>query len=271
MKDRENAERESIVVHYHLFKNAGTSVDQILKKNFGDSWYGFDGDSAGDIITTSQLEKTISDNPQKIAFSSHQIVPPLPEADAAVYPIVFLRDPIDRVKSGYLFEWKKQLGLDFPKGSLREFVQEKFRYIRKSSVEEFQTLRLSNDHKSNFDAKTRSDEEMLEGACEFIASLPFVGVVDEFSGSMELLSTYLGEVFPEFRVSDVKANVLQDVSTPVATKREKIREELGDELYEMIVNRNALDEQLYSFAKNHFQMLLGQYGIEKNVSGTAGG
>ncbi len=27
-----------IVAHYHLFKNAGTSVDAILAKNFGSNW-----------------------------------------------------------------------------------------------------------------------------------------------------------------------------------------------------------------------------------------
>jgi hypothetical protein len=28
----------TIILHYHLFKNAGTSVDAILKRNFGDKW-----------------------------------------------------------------------------------------------------------------------------------------------------------------------------------------------------------------------------------------
>jgi hypothetical protein len=28
----------TIILHYHLLKNAGTSVDPILKRNFGDKW-----------------------------------------------------------------------------------------------------------------------------------------------------------------------------------------------------------------------------------------
>ena len=99
-------------MHYHIFKNAGSSVDQLLRKNFPDQWVGFDGDTPGSVITTAELEKRINTSTDKVAFSSHQIVPPLPNVDAEIYPIVFLRDPIDRIKSAYLFEWKKQLGLD---------------------------------------------------------------------------------------------------------------------------------------------------------------
>jgi len=28
----------TILIHYHLFKNAGTSLDAVLKENFGDKW-----------------------------------------------------------------------------------------------------------------------------------------------------------------------------------------------------------------------------------------
>ena len=101
--------QRNIVVHYHLFKNAGTSVDHLLRKNFSDKWHSFDGNSAGDIINTKELEGVIAAKAEMLAFSSHQIIPPLPVGDFTVYPIVFLRDPIDRIKSAYLFEWKKQL------------------------------------------------------------------------------------------------------------------------------------------------------------------
>ncbi len=239
------SDKRKIIVHYHLFKNAGSSVDQLLKHNFPDGWIGFDGDGAGNIITASDLENQINSSVDKVAFSSHQIVPPLPRVDATVYPIVFLRDPIDRIKSAYLFEWKKQLGLEQPKGTFVEFVQEKFKWNRRSSVEEFQTIRLSNTEVDTFHTEKISDDEMLGRACDFISSLNFVGIVDQFVKSNELLGAYLGEAFSDFAVKEVKANVLQDITMAQATKRLKIREELGDELFEMIVERNVLDEALY--------------------------
>lgn len=239
----------NIIVHYHIFKNAGTSVDHLLRKNFGDKWGAFDGDSPGHIITTKELEKTIENAPGKLAFSSHQIVPPLPVVDGMVFPIVFLRDPIDRIKSAYLFEWKKQLGLDEPKGSLKEFVETKFQHVRKSSVEEFQTIRLSNVDRNQFHGTEVSDVEMLNNACEFISSLDFVGVVDEFDRSLLLLTNYLSRGFPAFEHSPVQANVLQDITIEQNEKRQRIREELGDELFEMIIDRNELDERLYQHAR----------------------
>lgn len=239
----------NIVVHYHIFKNAGTSVDHLLRKNFGDKWGAFDGDTPGHIITTKELENTIETAQDKIAFSSHQIVPPLPEVEGKIYPIVFLRDPIDRIKSAYLFEWKKQLGLDEPKGPFREFVEEKFQHIRKSSVEEFQTIRLANVGRDLFHGADITDEEILSNACEFISSLDFVGVVDQFDRSMQMLTNYLSGGFPAFEYSPVQANVLQDITIAQNEKRQRIQDELGDELFEMIVDRNRMDEQLYQHAR----------------------
>ena len=247
--------QRNIIVHYHIFKNAGSSVDQLLKKNFGDQWVGFDGDKPGCVITANALEDRIVNSPEKIAFSSHQIVPPMPQVDANVYPIVFLRDPIDRIKSAYLFEWKKQLGLDAPKGSFVEFVKEKFTYRRKSSIEEFQTIRLSNDSRSVFQGTEITDEEMLGKACDFISSLDFVGIVDDFERSNEMLAAYLREGFTEFEVSEVKANVLQDLSLSQEVKRERIKNELGAEMFEMIVSRNILDEALYQHGRQCLESL----------------
>ncbi|OED42355.1 hypothetical protein AB833_06800 [Chromatiales bacterium (ex Bugula neritina AB1)] len=246
----------NIIVHYHLFKNAGSSVDQLLKQNFNDRWMTYDGTHAGAIIVADELQGLIADNPDIEAISSHQIVPPLPQVEANVYPIVFLRDPIDRIKSAYLFEWKKQLGTDTPKGTLESYIKEKFALRRKNSIEEFQTLRLSNTQSDQFHQfNTVDDNELLERATQFIESLDFVGIVDEFDRSSVLLSNFLREAFPDFVPREVKANVLQDLSLSQEAKRDMIRQELGDELFEMIVERNRLDEALYQSGRRHFNKL----------------
>ncbi len=246
----------NIIVHYHLFKNAGSSVDQLLKRNLGDKWMTYDGDTSNAIIACQQLEELIVNNPEVKALSSHQIIPPVPQLDMNIYPIVFLRDPIDRIKSAYLFEWKKQLGLDNAKGTLEEYVKEKFTYRRQNSIEEFQTVRLSNQFRDRYhDINSFEDDELLENASKFIQSLRFVGIVDEFDRSQELLLNFIKPGFPDFKASDVKANVLQDLKLTRAQKRTAIREELGAEVYEMILERNKLDESLYQFGKAHFDKL----------------
>jgi len=248
-------QQENIIVHYHLFKNAGTSVDHLLRQNFAEKWMSYDGEKPGDIITATELSGLVENNRDKVAFSSHQIVPPLPAVEANVFPIVFIRDPIDRIKSAYLFEWKKQPGLEEPKGSLAEYVRSKFKHRRKSSVEDFQTIRMANLSADRFDSLECDDDEMLGRACEFISSIGFVGIVDEFEQSKQLLERFLKPAFPAFELSEVKANVLQDLSLSAAQKRVAIKNELGETLFEEIVQRNILDEKLYQFARARFNEL----------------
>jgi hypothetical protein len=93
----------SIIIHYHLFKNAGTSVDSVLEKSFGASWRNFDNKNSSARFSPKEFEKINLEHPELKAFSSHQIVPPIPKGSLRVYPIIFLRHPIDRIKSAYLF------------------------------------------------------------------------------------------------------------------------------------------------------------------------
>ena len=249
--------QRNVIVHYHLFKNAGSSIDHLLKFNFGDKWMAHDSDSASGIISTRELEKLIANNPEVDSFSSHQIIPPLPEIEGNVYPVVILRDPIDRVKSAYLFEWKKQLGLDEPKGTLGEYIKEKFKNRRKNSIEEFQVIRMSNQDNDRFlNYNDIDDDELLSRAKKFIESLSFVGIVDDFDRSVELLIDFVSPDFPDFKGREFKSNVLQDLSLTQQQKRSQIKSELSTELYEELLERNRLDEELYQFGKVHFEKLL---------------
>ncbi len=248
--------QRNVIVHYHLFKNAGSSIDHLLRFNFDDKWMAYDSDSASGIIPSEGLEKLIAENPAVNAFSSHQIIPPLPEVDGNVYPIVVLRDPIDRVKSAYLFEWKKQLGLDEPKGTLEEYIKHKFQNKRHNSIEEFQAIRLSNQYRDRFQDFTKiDDDELLDNARTFIESLSFVGIVDDFDRSVELLIDFVKPDFPNFKGREFKSNVLQDLSLSQQQKREKIKSDLSAELFEEVLERNQLDEALYQIGKAHFEKL----------------
>jgi hypothetical protein len=90
-----------LIVHYHIFKNAGSSVDAGLHAFFGDSWYNFEGAHAHDVQSTESLRRFIAACPMLRAVSSHLARPPLPYTNAI--PIVFLRHPILRALSVYEF------------------------------------------------------------------------------------------------------------------------------------------------------------------------
>jgi hypothetical protein len=90
-----------VLVHYHIFKNAGTSVDFALERSFGSRWTSFEGSDAFDFQTSEQLGAFLQDRPDIRAVSSHQARPPLPFPHCR--PIVFLRHPLLRARSAYEF------------------------------------------------------------------------------------------------------------------------------------------------------------------------
>ena len=88
----------TVILHYHYFKNAGTSVDDILARNFPGAWMTgeFDGMNNHEAVA-----RWIAANPQASAFSSHTAQFPLPAIEGVmVLPVVFLRHPLDRIEIG---------------------------------------------------------------------------------------------------------------------------------------------------------------------------
>ncbi|MEP4699508.1 MAG: hypothetical protein ABJZ79_00005, partial [Parasphingorhabdus sp.] len=83
----------TILLHYHLFKNAGTSVDHILKANFGDRWV------TREFLTNRQdnsaeVAAWIEATPDAVAFSTHTAVGPIPDVPGVrVLSVMMLRDP----------------------------------------------------------------------------------------------------------------------------------------------------------------------------------
>lgn len=241
--------QRKVIVHLHLFKNAGTSIDSILKRNFGARWMSYDEDQSGKIICSTQFEEVVRAHQDIEAFSSHQLVPPFPDDDIAVFPIVFIRHPLERIKSAYLFEWKKQLGLDSPKGSLRQYIDEKLQHRRRNVIEDFQTMRLSNTGRKTFQNIDQcSDSDLLDRARKFLSQLPCVGVVDRFDESIEKIENCAKRYWPRIEFFNAQENVSQCTSLPILEKLDAIRNELGDEAYGKVVKANQLDLELYEYA-----------------------
>lgn len=179
--------RRTVIVHYHLFKCAGTSVDRMLKRHFADRWVCREFESVGN-ENTRDLLSWIDDNPDAVAFSSHTLVGPMPERkDLTIVPILFLRDPIARIRSAYLFE--RSQGAD-THGSKLARTNDFFGYVKahlqnpwNRQCRNFQTSRLAMLLPGNLPEITRASSALLR--------LPFVGLVDEFDRSMARFNSIL--------------------------------------------------------------------------------
>ena len=242
-----------VIVHYHIFKNAGTSVDHMLRESLGDRWVAWDGTTPGSRISPSELELFIGQHPEAIAFSSHQIVPPLPGGNLNVFPIVFVRHPLDRAYSAYLFEWAKQKGLASPTGSFEQFVTEKFHLKRKSAIEDFQAFHLANrGYHNRTPSGSLDDEEILRNAKEFLLSLPFFGIVERYDDSLQLMRARYQEHFPQLSFRSMRRNALQDVGLSLFEKVKRIKASVSADCLAQLTLRNQLDLRLYEFAEALF-------------------
>lgn len=268
MNDKDST--RSVIVHYHLFKNAGTSVERLLKQSFGSAWKSWDKPESGAKISGYELQHWLENNQHIKAVSSHQLVPPSPQGAFHVTPIVFLREPLSRVRSAWLFEWQKQLGLQEPKGTLTEYIEDKFKQKNASVIANFQVSRLSNTQYDEVRQRLdRYNHSLLPAACKFIDSLPFIGLVDRFSESLSLMAMCTHDRFPDLVMQEHRENVTDSSSKSLEARIESLRQEIGNDLFDELCVRNRLDLQLYSYASGRFGIQLQQAadGMQRHPAG----
>lgn len=245
-----------VIVHYHLFKNAGSSIDSCLRDSFDNAWLAFDPDVNQGAYTARQLIQIIEDHPHINAFSSHCLVPPILQDSINICPIVMLREPISRVLSAYTFEWQKQMGANAPIGELSDYIKEKLSLRRRNAIENFQTMRLAvTDPDERNPDPEKTDNDLVNNACQVIDSLPAFGLVECFDKSVAWLQNAYQADFPELCLQPISMNETQNSSVPLEQRHRKIADAIGDELYTELLMRNQMDIQLYAYAKGRFNAL----------------
>lgn len=243
-----------ILIHYHIFKNAGTSIERSLETVFGDDLFPFETDRPDGHLDPENAERLIADHPQLRAITSHQLHPPLPSGDFAVFPLVVLREPISRVRSAYLFEWQKQIGRQQPKGSLADYVEEKLATGQPGVVADFQVAHLSRRLLADQGRSWSDMEAGLELATTFLDGLSVFGLVERLDESVALFNAALIEFYGHGRVQlePRRDNVSQDPSLSVDEIHQQMADELGPSLFELLVERNRFDTELYRWASDRF-------------------
>lgn len=188
----------TIILHYHLFKNAGTSVDAILKRNFGTRWVTREFPVRGD-NNTALVEEWIRETPDAIAYSSHTMMGPIPQVEGVrVISFLLLRDPIERIKSAYRFErtqdadtWGAQLAKTH---DFEGYVRARLDRPGDRQCRNFQTYRLAS--------MMPGDGSELDRAKRALAALSVVGRVEAFDEAMGRLAA----VYPGLKYQAVRAN-----------------------------------------------------------------
>lgn len=240
------------IFHYHLFKNAGTSLDASLKENFeaGTEWL-TEEFPANPAKNRELVKQWVENNKEAKCFSSHTALLPVPKVkELELLPVIFIRHPIDRIASAYSFE-KKQGGQGFGSvlarnTTLKGYIETRISLGYDRQCKNFHTDRFAYMYGAQYGSE-------LDRAKMAVEKLPFVGLVENFNESLEKLESWLiDEGFEGINIAPKVQNVSRDTSKSIDEKVAEIRDELGEEAFEFLVQNNQDDFELYELAKQKF-------------------
>ena len=243
--------RSPLLFHYHIFKNAGSSVDRMLRTNFGDAWSDREFEVGTRKERNAEVSALLARSPELKAFSSHTAPLPVPDLpDRRVLPIIFVRHPLLRIRSAYAFHRRQDAatpGALLAKSTdLRGYVETYLAEPGARVVRDFQVAR--------FAAGTPGRPAMApRRALETISRLPFVGLVEAFEESIARLGDFVRPLFPGFEAIAYHENV---TSTAEGASTDEslaaLREELGDALYDRLLADNAADLALFECVREDY-------------------
>ncbi|MCX7558202.1 sulfotransferase family 2 domain-containing protein [Sulfitobacter sp. F26204] len=224
-----------IILHIHLFKNAGTSVDYILRQNFPGRWVTREfPDPHPD--HTPDVAGWIRNNPEAVAFSSHTIQAPLPQIEGVhIVPIIMLRDPIDRIASAYRFERIQHAEtrgtLLARQNGFAGYVHARLNTAGDRQCRNFQTSRLSAlIHLAAQDELTRAKSVVTT-----LSETGILGLVVNFDTAMDRLAALIKPHYPSFVWHPVTANASnQRMATTVSPEMRRILEETNRDDFELL-------------------------------------
>ncbi|HUA59055.1 MAG TPA: hypothetical protein VML19_09900 [Verrucomicrobiae bacterium] len=237
-----------ILLHYHIFKNGGSTIESILERQFPERFATLHGSSSETALDASDLLRFLSRHPKVCAVSSHHLRYPKPQNGQSVFfDCCFLRHPLARLQSSYRYFCR--CGLDHPLAiwarayTSREFMR---RLIDEAphQVCDVQVTQLANAG-----AFTRPPgEQDLERAGAIVREMALPGLVEMFDESLVVGEFFLRPAFPTLRMEHVPVNVSGD-GDPPADSPEYWTNLWGKDLYQTLLRMNELDIELVARAR----------------------
>ncbi len=247
----------TVICHYHIYKNSGTSFDKLLKKNFGAHHLAFDGPFPFFSIDQEQLSRIIQRRRDIIAFSSHQIGLPVPPSlDFLILPVVFIRHPVLRIFSIYKFKRNHYDGTTTSKAAqeknFNEWVQHCFtdkQEIVHISNAQTRMLGAAYRQKPLIKRRLRAMEYDIHQALRNIENIQLLARTEFFNKDVGGFSEILSEYGIDFKFVKIKPqNVTSDDHhKSVGERLEKVKQLLSQENYKKMRAANSQDFFLYNY------------------------
>lgn len=246
--------RRVIVIHNHIFKNAGTTIDGALHKNFGEAFIDH-RDDASMRKGASYLGPYLTKNKQIKALSTHHLTMPLPSlVNVELKELMMFRHPIERVTSVYNFE--RQQIIDIPgtiharKLSLKDYIIWRMRPEVGATIRNYHVRKMLAPRKPGQESVRNHEMAELK---QRLSNMEMFGLVERFDESMVFFEDCLTKFFLKIDLSYVPQNVGQAPGEGLSTKIERLKEEIGDDVFDLLIKKNQYDLQLYEWVKDLFE------------------
>jgi hypothetical protein len=242
-----------VTLHYHFLKNAGMTIEDMLRHSFGAGAVSVDTEDRDGEFTTDALVSLLNGNPVLKAVSSHQFRYPVPRVRGFMFfDLCFLRDPIDRIRSTYdYFREKPGAGDTISELANRLTLGEFIAFLVDQMpwwVNDAQVNLLANGV-----ANDLPGVQDFERAVAIMLQTSFLGVVDRFQESLIAGEHFLRPVFPELTGRAEAANATAALNSSLEQRREGVREACDARIYEELIRLNALDSKLVDLARAEVQ------------------
>lgn len=244
-----------VILHNHLFKNAGSTIDWALERNFGGAFV----DHREDNLMrqgASYLGPYLLKNRHVRALSSHHLTMPLPElASVRMMMIMMFRHPIERVTSVYNFERAQESDthpgvIHARKFSLRDYIHWRMKPEVGPTIRNFQVRKMLPPRKVG--QEIIHDAEMAEIKRQ-LPEMEMIGLVERFDESMVLFEECLRQIYPQIDLSYIAQNVGQEASEKKEARLERLRSEIGRETYDLLLENNQRDLQLLELVQEEVE------------------
>ena len=252
--------RRPVIVHYHVFKNAGSTLDSILEANFGERFARLEGDRHDSVVANDVLIAFLESHPAVCAVTSHHLRLPKPvDPRFAFHDIVFIRHPLARLASVYWFYRRALDTGDDPvstaaklhglRGFFEWLIDEHPRYV--SNV---QVNLIANG------GAWLPRESDLGRAAGLVREATIAGTVERFDESAVIAEHALSALFPGIDFSYVAQNVSRAQPRLLDAQLDAIRDACGSQLYDRLVDLNRLDLALFDEATENVARRLAVIG-----------
>ena len=243
-----------VIVHYHIFKNGGSTIEAILEREFGHRFATLHDTKISATLNGRHVASFLRRHPHICAVSSHHLRYPKPAiSDNIFFDCCFLRHPLERLDSVYHY-LRTIAPLDIASYRARQMSAREFlRHLANESPHMVSDVQVTQLGDAREHSPGRRIAEDLERASAILSDMAIPGLVEMFDESLVAAEYFLRPAFPGVKLECVAKNVSRPggpaSSAGARGRQERLIDTWGGDLYEDLLRLNQLDLELFRRAQ----------------------